>query len=1093
MSHSEPQDDEERRSTRFGILGPLEVVRSARRIPVPAPKQQIALATLLLHANRYVSNDQLIGYMWHGSAPNDVRATLHTHIARLRHVLGDGRDGEQLIHTRQHGYLIQVGTAELDLTRFRDLVHRAERAARAADTAEAPLLLEALTLWRGPALADIPSEALQHDHLSRLGEERFQALERWLELALQSGQHERVVAELTTVTAEHPLRERLWAQLMLALYRCGRQAEALRAYRTVASLLREELGIDPGDELRQLHQSILRADPALHLTPPQPAAQQPEPVGLRPRQLPTDMAAFIGRAGQLQALDRLLKPADNPLATQPVRVAAITGTAGVGKTALVVHWAHHAHQHFPDGQLYVDLRGFGPGQPMDPAAALETLLLGLNIPVERIPTDLHARSALLRSALAERRVLLVLDNARDTAQVRPLLPGSDCVVLITSRDQLRSLSVHGDISYVPLGVLSAQESTALLTSIVGTDRARAEPEATTELTRLCAHLPLALRIAAANLTLDHYQSIADYVAELRAGNPLTTLRIDSDGESAIRATLDLSYATLPGTAQAVFQLLGLVPGPDFTPEATAALGGCTLDEARRELDRLAGAHLIHRYAPGRYRFHDLLRLYAAERAREEENPEELVRARQRLYGWYLLSVRAAVSRIDPVWSMLPPPTDPPEVTAATFDDPAAAARWLATEHANLVAAIHQAVSSGPRPAVWLLFDAMRGHFWKTRRMSDWLSCAEAAVAVAGDEGDAMAMAAALRSSAAAHSHQDPYEAISLYLQALSYADEAEWWEGKTTVLSSLANTYWRLGRLDEAARCLEEGMRLDQQTGLTALRATKHINLAVVITQLGRLDSAFDHLITALRLKPDHSGATYVNLGEVCHLLGRFEEALRHLAEGGSRMEKSGNHAGEPYYLLVLTDLHCDLGRYDEALDFGGRALTSSRDIEDRHAEALALSTLGRVHQATGRREQAREHHHRAVELAGADNLFPRAIGLIGLAGTADDHAAAVSFAEQALQISRDRSFRILEGLALTSLADLALAAGAHAQAVRHAGLALRNHRDTGHRLGEARTLRILGNAVPGAAYRKQAAELFDEIGSAEASNPPALGPYRRS
>jgi DNA-binding SARP family transcriptional activator len=512
----EQREGEEPLDTQFGILGPLEVVRAAGRIPIPAAKQRIALATLLLHANQPVSSEQLIEYIWPHDTPNDARAALHIHIARLRRVLDGGRAGEQLIHTREHGYLIQVGAAELDVTQFHELVRRAERAARTADaTAEAARLHDALAVWRGPALADVPSESLQHDHAGRLEEERLRALERWLELGLLNGRHEQIVAELTAATAAHPLRERLWAQLMLALYRCGRQAEALQAYHSVANLLREDLGIDPGDELRQLRQSILVADPML--MPPAtaviPVIKQAEPAGVCPRQLPSDIAAFTGRSNQLRALDRLLEPAGDG----PVKIAAITGTAGVGKTTLAVHWGHHVHQQFPDGQLYVNLRGFGPDNPMEPAAALEMLLQGLDIPSQRIPAGLDARSALLRSELAGRRVLMLLDNARDAAQVRPLLPGSDCVVLITSRDQLRGLSVHGDTSHVTLGVFSPEESAALLASILGTDRAQAEPEATAELGQLCAHLPLALRIAVANLTLDHYQSVSGYVAELREG------------------------------------------------------------------------------------------------------------------------------------------------------------------------------------------------------------------------------------------------------------------------------------------------------------------------------------------------------------------------------------------------------------------------------------------------------------------------------------------------------------------------------------------------------------------------------------------------
>ncbi|GAA3670488.1 BTAD domain-containing putative transcriptional regulator [Nonomuraea antimicrobica] len=1053
---------------------------------VPAAKQRVALATLLLHANRYVSNDQLIEYLWDGRSPNDARAALRTHIARLRQVLDDGRDGDRLIHTREHGYLLRADGADIDVALFRGLVRRADQAGE-ADAQEAPLR-EALALWRGPALADMPSQALHQDHAGRLDEERLRALERSLELALLSGRHEQVVPELKSVTTAHPLRERLWAHLMLALYRSGRQAEALRAYGTVAGLLREELGIDPGADLRQLHQSILVADPGLLLPATEPSAASVTRRGdagdVPPSQLPSDTVAFTGRADHLRVLDALREPVGGG-SPRPVRIAAITGTAGVGKSALAVHWAHHVQQHFPDGQLYVNLRGFGPDEPMDPATALEQLLQGLSVPAQRIPADLDARSALFRSVLSDRRVLLLLDNARTVAQVLPLLPGSACVVLVTSRDRLRGLSVHGDTRHVDLNVFAPEESAALLTSLLGAGRTRAEPHATAELGQLCAHLPLALRIAVANLTIDGYRSVSEYVDDLRGDDRLGALQIDGDQQSAIRGTLDLSYAALPPRTRAVFRLLGLVPGPDFTPEAAAALTGSPLPATRQELTRLTTAHLIDQYAPGRYRFHDLLRLYATERVHAQESPESVREARQRLYDWYLLSVRAATDLVEPYWSMLPVPQGLTAVTPAAFEDVTSARTWLAVEHANLVAAIHQAVSTGPRQSVWLLGDAMRCHFWTGRRMNDWLSCAQAAVAVAEEEGDAAATAAALRGLADAYSHQEQHHAIALYARALSFADQAGWFHGKSGILSNRANTYWRLGRLADAAESLEEAMRLDRQLGRAGALSSKHNNLAAVYTQLGRLESALGHLTVALEFGP--SGFVECNLGEVRLLQGHFDQALRHLTSARSILRESGNHAVEPYCLVLLSDLHCDLGRYDEAVALGEQALARSRDVEDQHAESLALNALGRAYARTGRRALAEHQHRRAVDLAGDDNLFPETAGLIGLAAVVTEHAQAVPLAERALRIARERSFRLLEGLAMTALADLALRAGDPAEAAGRAESALNVHRETGHRLGEARTLRLLGEAVSAlhggeaaGPHRRAAATLFAELGVTE-------------
>ncbi|MFI6499504.1 BTAD domain-containing putative transcriptional regulator [Nonomuraea typhae] len=1021
----------------FGILGPVTVVRAGRLIPVPAAKQRVALAALLLHANRHVPADQLIQYLWEDGTPRDSRAALHTHIARLRQVLGDG-----LIHTDQDGYLIRAGDDEVDVTRFHDLVRRAGRAP-GKDEEEA-LLQEALALWRGPALADVPSAALHRDHAARLGEERLQALERWLQLGLEAGRHERIVADLRTATGAHPLRERLWAQLMLALYRSGRQAEALQAFHTVAGLLREELGIDPGEELRRLHQSILVGEPGL-MPRAEPGDRAVEP---RPWQLPSAIAAFTGRAAEMRILDGL--PAqDGDGADRPARVAVITGTAGVGKTALAVHWGRRNRRRFPDGQLYVNLRGFGVEGPVQPAAALEAMLQGLGVPAQRIPAGLDARSALLRSVLADRRVLMVLDDARDAAQVRPLLPGSGCLVLITSRDQLRGLSLHGDTLHVTLGVFSPGESAALLTSILGEERTRAEPEATAELGRLCAHLPLALRIAVANLTLDRFQSVAGYVAELREGNRLAALRVDGDDQAAVRGAFDLSYAALPPGERAMFRLLGLVPGADFTAEAAAALAACPVEEARRRLAALAGAHLIDRHAPSRHRFHDLLRLYAAEKAEEDDGRA----ARERLHAWYLHGVLAAVEHTHPHRARLPAAGRTGEVSVA-FDGPSAAMGWLAGEHRNLVAAVVEAARSGPRASAWLLTDALRGYFWAVRTTSDWHACGQAAVAAAEAEGDTLGLAAALLALADAHAYREQPEANALYTRALALAGEAGWADGQSTVRGNLAGDLLRHGRLAEAARSLEEGMELDVRDGRQARLAVKHANLGVVYAQLGRLDAAYEHFSEVLEIPTGrHANARY-NLGLICHLMGRFEEAYRHLTGVRADLDRTPDPSLESHHAAGFSELLCDLGRHDEALDSAVAALPGS-GVDDHFGRALALVALGRVYQVTGRREEAATCLRQAVEVVGRGNPYTKAGALNTLAGVMDG-AEATALAEEALRLSRERSFRVQEGRAHTALARIALAAGDRAEGVRQAALALEIHRETGCRPAEAQTLALL-------------------------------------
>ncbi|WP_460530728.1 AfsR/SARP family transcriptional regulator [Flindersiella endophytica] len=1061
----------------------MEAVRAGRHIHIPAAKQRVALATLLLNANQYVSADTLIQHLWQRDTPHDVRAAMQTHITRLRQVLRDGVGGRSLILTKEHGYLIQVAVDEVDVLRFRELVRRAEQAARVDQAAEAALLKEALDLWRGSALVDVPSESLHHDHADRLGEERARALERWLELGLLAGRHEQIVPDLMDATAAHPLREGLWRLLILALQRCGRHAEALQAYHTVAELLREELGVDPGAELSQLHQSLLVADPAP--PPVGPTAWRQHLPGVRPQQLPSDIVSFTGRADHLRALDRLLERTDSASLPEPTGIASITGTAGAGKTALAVHWSHRVRDAFPDGQLYVDLRGFGPGNPMSPATALELLLQGTGVPTERVPADLDARSALLRSVLAGRRVLVVLDNARDAGQVRALLPGSGGMVLITSRDQLRGLSVRGDTTHVRVDVFTPQESIVLLTTILG-EQARAEPDAASQLAAQCAHLPLALRIATANFLFSPYEHLADYVAELR-GDRLGSLLIDGDQHNAIRGTLDLSYAALPSTTQATFRLLGLVPGADFTLEAAAALGGVTIEQARRELGRLAAAHLVDPYQPGRFRFHDLLRLYAAQRAQEDDAPDHLEAAGQRLYDWYLWAARAAADRMHPNEARLPLPASRTTLPAMDFSDPAAAVAWMTAEHGNLVDAIHQAAATKPGPVVWLLADAMRSHFWAGGRKGDWLSCAQTALAIAEGEADPAGTAAALLALADAHANQGRREANGLYARALALADQAGWTKGASDIRGNLADDHLRRGQLKEAARCLQEGMRHDEQVGDAAGLSVKRGSLGVLYGLLGRLNDAVDHLTLALNHPAGRNGNTLTSLSRVCVLLGRYDEAQRQLDQVAAGIAQVHVRSLEPYIRCIRADIRFCLGRYEEAMHDATRALTDSRELEDHFAEAAALHTIGLIYDATGHPDRAIDLFRHAARISGEDaSPYVKVSCLIGLANAAArlgcDEAA--SYARQALLISGEHSFRLLEGQALTALANLALAAGEHDEVRRQAELALEVHRETGHRIGEAHTLRTLSRAIhalqgvdAAAPYQERAAALLRELG----------------
>ncbi|MEV0388970.1 BTAD domain-containing putative transcriptional regulator [Nonomuraea sp. NPDC050643] len=1102
--------------TRFGVLGALEVVRDGVPIAVSARKQRIALATLLLQANQHVSLDQLAERMWDGrEAPEDARGAVQTHIGRLRRTLLEHGDERQLIRTRGEGYVLELAAEELDVAVFLDLVARAKKAGQADDEeGEADLLRRALALWRGPALVDVPSESLYRDHVLVLTEQRVQVLERWFGLGLRSGRHDELVVELKAATMAHPLRERLQAQLMLALYRSGHQAEALQVYHTVGNMLRQELGVGPGDELRKLHHDILTGDPAL-LIPSVPdsvagaqgrldvvtaqssqaAASVSAPSAAPPRQLPADIAHFTGRLAELAALEQVL-PGSEGQAQRPI---IISGSGGVGKTALAVHWAHMVQDRFPDGQLYLDLRGFGPGAPVEPAAALEMLLRALDVAPERVSVELDARSALLRTMLAARRMLVLLDNARDEAQVRPLLPGGPSPVLITSRNQLRGLAAREGAFRVTLDVFSPHESHSLLLSLVDEDRLLAAPQAEAELGELCARLPLALSIAAANLDANPHLSLTDYVSELREGNRLAALETGNDQAAAVHATFDLSYTALPEPQRRLFRLLGLLPGADFTAAATAALAGCSTAEAKQGLDRLAAYHLIRAHGPGRYTFHDLLRLYAAGHAHSEETPGELLEVSGRLHDWYLHSVLAAAQLLHPHWVRLPQPPFTSTVSPVAFDSQEAAAAWLEAEHTNLITMIHHAHQHGPGELVWRLTDALRGHFWVSRHLDDWFTCAQAALSVAEAEGSREAQAVIQLSLADAHTHQDrPEEAMALYARALSLTEEVGWLDCQASALGGLSNAYLRLGHLLEAVEHLDKALELSRQTDRKRGQEAYLNNLANAHHQLGRLELALDQLGQALELATDRSAALICTMGAVRHSLGRLDEASQYLNDGLCLSRQRGDHGVELECLTALAALYRDLGHHLEALELSGMALAMSRDLDDHFLQAGILNVVATLHRDLGQYGEALRLHQQALDASELGrNRHPEVVSLIGLADTARSLgrlSEATTHAERARAIARDRSFRVLEGLALTALAEISIAMDAPSDAVVQARQALELHRETGHRLGEARALRVIGEAlyeVEGAdtavAHWREALSLFSAIGSPEVAEVSAL------
>ncbi len=639
----------------FRVLGPFEVEVGGRPFPLGRRRERCLLAVLLLELGCVMAVDRLVDLLWDEDPPEHARRAVHAHVARLRAALDDplGGDGVRIV-TAGSGYVLHAERSSVDAEQFRQMAGRAR-----AGTAEerAGLLRAALALWRGPPLVDIASYRLRARVCRDLEELRLLAHEDCIAAELDLGRHAELVAELHGLTDAHPYRERLRALLMLALYRAGRQVEALEVFRSTRALLVDELGMEPTVRLQRLHQVMLHADERLARITEAELGQLADATVVRtrpwevtrriPRELPADVAGFTGRAEQLKALDELL-PGDRGAAAVPVVISAIAGAAGAGKTALAVHWAHRVAERFHDGQLYVNLRGYALEAPVRPAQALAGLLRSLGVPPAQVPVEQVEAAALYRSLLAGRRVLVLLDNARFAEQVRPLLPGGPGgVVVITSRNRLCGLVARDGAGRLSIDVLSPAEASDLLVRVLGAARMQAEPDASEELASMCAHLPLALRIAAANLVDRPQLRIAEYVRQLREGNRLAALSTDGDKQASVSAAFDLSYRVVPAAAQRMFRMLGLAPGPDITVEAAAALAGVTDDEAVHLLDRLAATHLVTEYRLGRYTFHDLLRLYARDRASRDEPESERQVAIRRLHDWYVHSADAAVTVLGP--------------------------------------------------------------------------------------------------------------------------------------------------------------------------------------------------------------------------------------------------------------------------------------------------------------------------------------------------------------------------------------------------------------------------------------------------------------
>jgi DNA-binding SARP family transcriptional activator len=931
------------------ILGPLEIIDGDRRVSIGAPKQRALLAALILRANRVVPTGELAEHVWGDTPPSSARLTLQGYVLRLRRVLAP-LDGVSIV-TEPAGYLLRAEPGQIDTSRFEALLTEADQRARTGDVAaEAALLREALGLWRGEPLADVESESLRRDDAGRLSELWARAVERRVEADLCLGRHRELIGELRALAAAHPLREEFRAQLMLALYRSGRRADALRVYQEARRTLVAELGMEPGPRLRRLERAVLVADPALDLEPEKENS---------PSVLPPDVPHFVGREAETA---RLLAGGENE--TGPV-VCAVAGMAGVGKTALVLHAAHRLGERHPDGRLYVDLGGTGE-HPMEPDVALDRFLRLLGVWNGRIPAGTDERAALLRDRLAGRRVLLVLDNAVDEAQVRPLIPGSPgCAVLITSRARLVGLEYA---RLVDLDVLGAEHAVDLLAGVIGPERIRAEAECARTLVAQCGYLPLAVRIVAARLAGHPEWRLGRLAGQLADEHR----RLDrlAAGDLEVRSSIAMSHDALAPEHRRPFRLIGLLDLPEVAPWMIAALLDRPADETEDIVDALVDARLLEASradADGgyRYRCHDLVRLFARERALATDPRQEREAALTRVLETLLASARRADDALPSRRLRLPEVS-----TGHATPDGTPSLPWFEANRVTLTAAVRQAVALGLPDLAWRLAAAALNFFDLRGYWDDWARTHQDALAAARAHGDLHGETVMRYGLGVLATVRDRYEDAAEHLSAaLTGCRALKAPVAEARVLNALGDVHHICDRLDEAFACFQGALRLSECHRDLTGAANSLLDLGLVHRDQNRPAESLDHLsraLTTFRAAGDVYGEAHVLrflAATHYHARGDLTAARRHATHAIGLFRRLGDDLAELRSLRLLAMVLAAEDRSTPAIRLLGRCLAAFRERGDLFGEASTLWSLGEAAHRTGDTGLAAEHLERALSL----------------------------------------------------------------------------------------------------------------------------------
>lgn len=934
------------------VLGPVAVQGPHGLALLSGTRQKCLVALLALGNGRPLGKARLVDAMWGEDPPRTAIRTLHSHVARVRQALADcGLPG--LLVTQGQSYVFTAPRDAVDAFRFEAHVLAARRHLGAGEhTAAIARLRAGLELWQGEALGDAAPAGWAEAEVARLNEAKLGATEELWEAELASGHYLAAAGELSRLCAENPLRERLAGLYMLALYRCGRHADALEAYHRFRGDLADELGIDPSPELQQRFTAMLRHDPSL-ATPT---------AGSIPAQLPATVGHFTGRADALSRLDAAVQPDAGH------RFAVVSGQAGIGKTALAVDWAHRVASRFTAGQLVIDLRGHDPDAALSPAEALGHLVRGLGVTANRVPVQLEDLQTLYRSLTSGKPILVVLDNAGSVDQVLPLVPSTDTgFLLITSRQRLAALAAYHAVTFIPLDALATDDAKTLLRKVAGADRVDREPEAAQTIAGLCGGLPLALRIAAARLVAEPEKPLGQLAGDLAAGNALDELSVPGDTRS-VRTVFASAYRALQPATAKLFRRLGWHPGSSFDAHVAAAITGMEVGEARAGLAGLAAEHLIVPEGE-RYRFHDLLRLYATECARRDEPApaqEEIV---ARLLDWYLAMSHAANLVIGPARNRVTPTLVhvPSQLPFGGRHDEILS--YLDGEHGNMTPIVRYAAEHGHDVAAWQLTYLLTGFFEYRGYWADRLELCRLGLAAAERLGDAFAAGLMLSTLGVAcvelHRFHDALEHLRLAFDRMESVGDKR---GQGVALNNMAVACIGLRRFAEAVEAADQALVLHRAQGHTVGTALALNNLGYSYAELGRFEVALPHLAEALEIgrqltNPRLEAGVLNTLGEVHLEAGDPQAARECLTQALAARRAIGDRRNEAETLNVLGLTHLRLGEPGAALGHLREAVVISGEVGDQHLEALIRAAMGACYLSTNDLDSAEGQLLRALEL----------------------------------------------------------------------------------------------------------------------------------